>query len=87
MLHFGAGAPQSDLVTVIQDLFVVQHTATSMTLAQIMLGWGLTVEGVKFNRTCEALGRFPSNGCWEVDLSYYGGVPGSCNLPKAPHQC
>jgi hypothetical protein len=75
------GPPQSDLVTVIQDIFVVQHNGKGMTLAQIMLGWGMTVDGVRFNRTCEALGRFPSNGCWEVDLSYYGGGPGSFSLP------
>ena len=36
-----------------QELFVAQHKAKGMTLSQIMMGWGMTVNDVQFNRTCQ----------------------------------
>ena len=47
------GELHNDTVVVKQELFVAQHKAKGMTLSQIMMGWGMTVNDVQFNRTCQ----------------------------------
>ena len=67
------GEPHTDTVVVKQSIEVQQQMAKGFSIPQTMTEWGMNVSNVVFNRTCQAMGTFPANGCWEIDITYFGG--------------
>ena len=59
-------------LAVLQPLRYQTYSAADASQPISQSQWYMQVTGVQFNRTCETLGKFPPNGCWEVSVTYAG---------------
>ena len=57
---------------IMQPLRYQTFSAADASQPLIQSQWYMQVTGVQFNRTCETMGKFPPNGCWEVSITYSG---------------
>jgi len=63
--------------SLVQDLKTRTSTASTMTSAQRIEGWGMNITSVSYNRSCVISSGIPEEqprgGCWQVELIYMGG--------------
>ena len=69
-----ATADYAHNLVVLQPLKVILFSSAGFAQPIVSDQWSFEVLTVTFNRTCQTMGQYPADGCWEIIIRYTGGA-------------